>query len=90
MARKPGSNHGAGFNAIALAAIRAEKTLTELAEQFDMHPHQRNEQVRERTSGLEAIAVFRLIHQRTLPQFAPRWNLTGTPRRPPLGHRTEL
>jgi transposase-like protein len=41
MARRPRRNHGAEFKAkAALAAIRGEKTLSELAEQFDVHPHQ--------------------------------------------------
>ena len=34
-------NHGATFNAqVAVAAIKGDKTLTELAEQFSVHPTQ--------------------------------------------------
>lgn len=41
MAKRPRRNHGAEFKArVALAAIRGDKTLSELAEQFDVHPHQ--------------------------------------------------
>ena len=41
MARRPRRNHGAGFKAkVALAAFRGDKTLAELATQFDVHPHQ--------------------------------------------------
>jgi transposase len=41
MARRPRRNHGAQFKArVALAAVRGEKSLSDLAEQFDVHPHQ--------------------------------------------------
>jgi transposase-like protein len=38
MSRRPRGNHTAAFKAkVALAAIKGEKTLAELAEQFDIH-----------------------------------------------------
>ena len=41
MSRRPRRNHGAEFKSkVAIAAIRGEKSLSELAEQFDVHPHQ--------------------------------------------------
>jgi transposase-like protein len=41
MSRRPRRNHTAAFKAkVALAAIKVEKTLAELAEQFDIHPNQ--------------------------------------------------
>jgi transposase len=41
MSRRPRRNHSPAFKAkVALAAIKAEKTLVELAEQFDVHPNQ--------------------------------------------------
>ncbi len=41
MARRPRRNHAAAFKAkVALAALKGEKTLTELAQQFDIHPNQ--------------------------------------------------
>lgn len=41
MSRRPRRNHTAEFKSkVALAAIRGEKTLSELAEQFDIHPNQ--------------------------------------------------
>jgi len=41
MSRRPRRNHTAVFKAkVALAAIKGEKTLSELAEQFDVHANQ--------------------------------------------------
>jgi transposase len=41
MSRPPHRNHTASFKAkVALAAIKGEKTLSELAEQFDVHANQ--------------------------------------------------
>jgi len=41
MSRRPRRNHTAAFNAkVPLAAIKGEKMLAELAEQFDIHPNQ--------------------------------------------------
>jgi transposase-like protein len=41
MTRKSRRNHGAEFKArVALAGLRGDKTLSELAEQFEVHPTQ--------------------------------------------------
>lgn len=41
MTRRPRRNHSPAFKAkVALAALKGEKTLTELAEFFDVHPNQ--------------------------------------------------
>lgn len=41
MARRQRRNHSGEFKArVALAAIRGDKTLSELAEHFEVHPHQ--------------------------------------------------
>ncbi len=41
MSKRPRRNHSPAFTAkVALAAMRGEKTLTERAQQFDVHPNQ--------------------------------------------------
>ena len=41
MSRRPRRNHTPAFKAkVALAAIKGELTLAQLAEQFDVHPNQ--------------------------------------------------
>lgn len=41
MRKRTRRNHTPGFNAkVALAAIKGEKTLAELAKEFDVHPNQ--------------------------------------------------
>ncbi len=41
MSRRPRRNHTPVFKAkVALAAIKGEKTLADLAQQFDVHPNQ--------------------------------------------------
>ena len=41
MSRRPRRNHTPAFKArVALAAIKGDRTLVELAEQFDVHPNQ--------------------------------------------------
>jgi transposase len=41
MSKRPRRNHTPAFKAkVALAAVKGEKTLAELAQQFDVHPNQ--------------------------------------------------
>ena len=41
MSRRPRRNHSPAFKAkVAIAAIKGERTIAQLAEQFDVHPNQ--------------------------------------------------
>jgi transposase-like protein len=41
MSRRPRRNHTSAFKAkVALAAVKGDRTLAQLAEQFDVHPNQ--------------------------------------------------
>jgi transposase len=57
MSRRPRRNHTATFKAkVALAAIKGEKTLSELAEQFDVHANQITQWKSQLLEG--AVGVF--------------------------------
>jgi transposase-like protein len=61
MTRRPRRNHSPAFKAkVALAAIKGEKTLAELAQQFDVHPNQITQwraQLLEGASGIFGAAA---------------------------------
>src|SRR4249920_3121869 len=41
MSRRPRRNHSSAFKAkVALAAVKGDRTVAQLAEQFDVHPNQ--------------------------------------------------
>ena len=41
MTRRPRRNHSAAFKAkVALAALKGDRTMSELSQQFDLHPNQ--------------------------------------------------
>ncbi len=54
--RRKRRNHSAKFKAkVALATIRADKTLVELAEQYDVHPNQIQDWRRKLMEGAEEV-----------------------------------
>jgi transposase len=62
MARRPRRNHSPAFKAkVAVAAIKGEKTLIELAQDFDVHPNQikqwRDQLLEGATSVFGAVAA---------------------------------
>jgi transposase len=68
MSRQPRRNHSPAFKAkVALAAVKGEKTLAELAQQFDVHP---NQITTWQTQLLEGPLVF--SPRKALPK---QWNL---------------
>lgn len=57
MSRRPRRNHTAGFKAkVALAALKGEKPLLELAQQFDVHANQITQWKAQLLEG--AVGVF--------------------------------
>jgi transposase len=58
MSRRPRRNHTPAFKAkVALAAIKGDRTLAQLAEQFDVHP----DQITSRKAQLEGGAADVLV-----------------------------
>ena len=54
--RRKRRNHSAKFKAqVALAAVRGDKTMAELAEQFDVHPNQIQDWRRKLLDGAEDV-----------------------------------
>ena len=58
MSRRPRRNHSPAFKAkVALAAIKGDRTLAQLAEQFDVHPNQITSWKRSSRAGLPMFSV---------------------------------
>jgi len=56
MTRRKRRNHSSAFKAkVALAAVRGEHTLAELAEQFDVHPNQIQDWKKRLVDGAEDV-----------------------------------
>ena len=58
MNRRPRRNHTPAFKAkVALCAIKGDRTLAELAEQFDVHPNQITRGKRSSRAGQRIFSV---------------------------------
>ena len=56
MTRRKRRNHASAFKAkVALAAVKGERTLAELAEQFDVHPNQIQDWKKRLVEGAEDV-----------------------------------
>lgn len=56
MTRRKRRNHSPAFKAkVALAAVRGDRTIAELAEQFDVHPNQIQDWKRRLLDGAEDV-----------------------------------
>ena len=65
MSRRPRRNHTPAFKAkVALAAIKGDRTLVELAEQFDVHPNQITTWKAQLESGLRMFLVLAAAMER--------------------------
>ena len=67
MPRRPRRNHTPAFKAqVALAAIKGDRTLAELAEQFDVHPNQITSWKAQLRAELPMCSVLAAARQRSL------------------------
>jgi transposase-like protein len=56
MTRRPRRNHSSAFKAkVALAALKGERTLSELAQHFDVHPNQIRQWKDQLLAGVQGV-----------------------------------
>jgi transposase len=73
MSRRPRRNHSPAFKAkVALAAVKGDKTLAELAQQFDVHPNQITQWKTQLPEGVTAVLALPRFKPRTATWIAPR------------------
>ena len=66
MQRRPRRNHTPAFKArVALAAIKGDRTLAQLAEQFDVHPIRLHRGRRSSRVGLPMCSVLGVARRRS-------------------------
>jgi transposase len=66
MTRRPRRNHTASFKAkVALAAIKGDRTIAQLAEQFDVHPNQITSWKAQLEGGLPMFLVLAAAMERS-------------------------
>ena len=65
MSRRPRRNHSAVFKAkVAIAAIKGDRTIAQLAEQFDVHPNQITTWKGSSKAGLPMCSVRAAVRRR--------------------------
>ena len=70
MSRRPRRNHTPAFKAkVALAAIKGEKTLADLAQQFDVHPNQITQWKGQLLDGAAGVFGSEARADATVPAF---------------------
>jgi transposase len=76
-------NHAPGFKAkVAIAAIKGDKTLAELAEQFDVHPNQVSEwkqQLQESAAGVFDGPAKKKVDEPDICQSACKFDHLSAP-----------
>ena len=56
MSKRPRRNHSSAFKSkVALAAVKGEKTIAELSQQFDVHPNQIQDWKKRLVEGAEDV-----------------------------------
>ena len=72
MTKRKRRNHSPVFKAkVALAAVRGERTLADLAEQFEVHPNQIQDWKKKLVADAEHVFGAALLHESSLARTMP-------------------